>query len=75
MQAYPQRISGRSEKRRQHYTKTNIPVPVVGIVPIAVSTAHVPRIIVERAATQHTGCLSGPTPAIAVRAAAYCLTL
>ena len=38
------------ETRGDNHSKTNVVVPVVGIVPVAVSAAGVPRIIVERAA-------------------------
>jgi hypothetical protein len=44
----------RSMGRHHHNTKTDVVVPVVGIVPVAVRTADVPLIIVERTAAQHT---------------------
>ncbi len=44
---------------RHHHPKPNVVVPVVGIVVVAVRTAHVPLIIVERAAAQHTGDVFG----------------
>jgi hypothetical protein len=34
-------------------TKTDIPVPIVGIVPVAVRTTQIPIFIVERAPAQH----------------------
>jgi hypothetical protein len=47
---------------RQHdHTETDIPVPVVRIVPVARGTPHVPSIIVERTAAQHPGALE-PIP-------------
>ena len=59
MQDYPQGNSGGMEKRRHYNTKPDIPVPVVGIVPVAIGTADVPLIIVERAAPQHPKVLLG----------------
>ena len=44
----------RSMGRHQNNPKTDVLVPVVWVVPVAVRTAHVPLIIVERAAAQHT---------------------
>lgn len=44
---------------RHHHTKPDVVVPVVRVVPVAVRTAHVPLIIVERAAAQHTDDVFG----------------
>lgn len=49
----------RSMGRHHHNTKTDIVVPVVRVVPVADRTAHVPLIIVERAAAQHTDDVFG----------------
>ena len=44
----------RSMRRHAHnHTKTDIVVPVVGIVPVAIRTTHPPLIIVVRAPAQH----------------------
>ena len=39
---------------RHNHPKTDVVVPVVRVVPVTVRTAHVPLIIVERAAAQDT---------------------
>lgn len=39
--------------RNHHYPKTVVVVPIVGIVPVAISAPHVIVVIVERAPTQH----------------------
>ena len=44
---------------RHHHTKPDIVIPVVRIVVVAIRTAHVPLIIVERAAAQHTDDVFG----------------
>ena len=44
---------------RHHHTKPNVVVPVIGIVVVAIGATHVPLIIVERAATQHTDDVYG----------------
>ncbi len=49
------------EKCGQQHPETNIVVPVVRIVPVAVSAPHVPVRIVERPATKNAG-LSGLPP-------------
>jgi len=46
-------------RRHHHNPKTDVVVPVVRVVPVAVRTAHVPLIIVERAAAQHTDDVFG----------------
>jgi hypothetical protein len=48
-----QRNSGSVEKREHPNTETVVPVPVVGVVPVAARAARIPLIIVERAAPQH----------------------
>ena len=45
----------------QHDAQPVVPVPIVRVVPVAVRTAHVPLIIVERAAPQHA-VATGPSP-------------
>jgi hypothetical protein len=42
-----------SEKHGHHHTKTDVVIPVVGLIPVAVSDARVALIVVERAAAQH----------------------
>ena len=42
------------------HPKTVVPVEVVRVVPVAVRTASIPMIIVERAAAQHTIPLDAP---------------
>ena len=49
----------RSMRRHHHNTKTDIVVPVVRVVVVAIRTTHVPLIIVERAAAQHTDDVFG----------------
>lgn len=46
------------EKRERRDTKTDVVVPIVRVVVIAISAPHVPIIVVERAATQHTAAVS-----------------
>jgi hypothetical protein len=46
-------------------TKTDVVVGIVWIVPVAVRTAGIPMIIVERAAAQNTIPLDVPSPALA----------
>jgi hypothetical protein len=43
-----------------HHPKSDVPVPVVRVVPVAVGTPHVPVVVVERAAPQHTVPVSLP---------------
>lgn len=43
----------------RHHTKPDVVVPVVRVVLVAVRTTHVPLIIVERAAAQHTDDVFG----------------
>jgi len=45
-----------------HTPKPVVPVPVVGIVPVAVSAASGPFIIVERTAAQHPEVVFNPPP-------------
>lgn len=62
------------EKRGDHHPKTDVVVPVVRVVPVAVRTADVPLIVVERAAAQHT-VIHGHIPATAAKPrVAYCVT-
>jgi hypothetical protein len=49
--AFPASQSG-WEEREDHYPKTDVVVPVVRVVPVAVSTASVHFIVVPRAAAQ-----------------------
>lgn len=58
-QAEPDCLYKEKHGRRHHNTKTDVVVPVVRVVPVAVRAAHVPLIIVERAAAQHTGIVFG----------------
>jgi len=48
--------------RTHHHTKTDVPVPIIRIVPVAIRTAGVPVIVVERAATRNTGDVFRPAP-------------
>lgn len=51
----PENQSFQSSEQRwgDHHPKTDVVVPVVRVVPIAVGTARVPLIIVEGTTTQH----------------------
>jgi hypothetical protein len=37
-----------------HHPKSDVPVRIVRVVPVAIGTPHVPVVVVERAAPQHT---------------------
>jgi len=50
------------EKRGDYYSKSVVVVPVVWIVPVAVGTAGVVFIIVERAAAKNAGSLGAYPP-------------
>lgn len=54
------RDNARREKCGQNNSKTVVPVLVVRVVPVTGRTAHVPVIVVERAATQHAAPMSLP---------------
>ena len=54
----------KQEKRGHHHTKTDVVVPVVRVVPVAIRTAEVPVIIVERTAAHHA-VMFGHIPATA----------
>lgn len=56
----PPDISG-EEICVQHNTKTNVVVPVVRIVPVAIGATHVVTIVVERATTQEASHEPIPT--------------
>jgi hypothetical protein len=43
-----------------HHPKSDVVVPVVRVVPVAIGTPHVPVVIVERPAPQHTVPVSLP---------------
>ena len=60
---------------RRNYPKTVVPVPVARIVPVAVSAAHVPRIIVVGAPAQRTRHRLGPAFTAAQDQAAVCRTV
>lgn len=61
--AYPAGISG-SERSERNYTKTDVVVAVVRIVPVAVRATDVVIVIVERAAPKNTVLVSrSPLPA------------
>jgi hypothetical protein len=53
-------LSGLQNDVRRHHPKTDVPVTVVRIVPVPGGAAHIPRIIVVGAPTQHTRQRSGP---------------
>ncbi len=53
----PAKQCRRAEECGHHHPKTDIVVAVVGVVVVAGGAAGVPRIVVERAAPQHTGML------------------
>ena len=48
-----QKKGQRNMGRTQHYPKTDVVVAVVGLIPVAVSTARILTIVVPRAAAQH----------------------
>jgi len=64
----PPGISGHDtwhEKReRHHHPKTDVPVTIVRVVPVAVRTARVPVIVIERAAPHHTGVVVSQPPQV-----------
>jgi len=52
-------LSPREEWAAPHHPQTVVPVPVVPVVPVAGSAPRPRRFIVERAAPQHAGDMSG----------------
>jgi hypothetical protein len=52
---------GRGLASHQHHPKTVIVVTIIGVVVVAVGTAQVVTMIVERPATQHTAAVRRPS--------------
>ncbi len=50
----------RGEQCGEHHPKTDVVVTVVGMHVVTIGAAHVPVVVVERAATQHTAPVSLP---------------
>jgi hypothetical protein len=55
-------ISWQMGARQHDDAETDVRVPIVRVVPVTRGAAHVPVIIVERTAAQHTGALEPAPP-------------